>query len=358
MKRIIVCCALGFFAACGVLDPERAATEKYLGVKVKDLPAMEQFDEADPNAPTFKAAMKFQYEAAADLDTAILGRPSVYATAPDGTLWEAYCGKSGPKPVSFNPMDTSSDQPSSPPEIVEPYKSFESTSENTRQSYETHHGYAYHPSDIFIGKSENGRLLTSLFFRDVGSHTTAPHHMAIDSSGNVHLVVADVNMSEDNNLDLYWVVGSIYTGKWISAYKIEHRGFTSIAKVWNGAYHDKVHLVWSWDTGQNKSPEMGIYHIEKTPSGFSRKERIFKGEVFSLSAAIDLDSGRLVVVFTNSDGAYGISKEEGGTWTRPTSMNYPPFAMTDVTLRTGTSGNFLLNVNDMNSAATWSIEPK
>jgi hypothetical protein len=154
------------------------------------------------------------------------------------------------------------------------------------------------------------------------------------------------------------MVGSMYTGKWTSAHLIDHRGFTSISKVWNGAYHDKVHLVWSWDSGQNKSPDMGIYHIEKDPSGFSRKVRIFKGEVFSMSAAIDLDSGRLLVAFTNNDDAYAISKEEGGSWSRPTPMKNPKFRNAEVTLLPGPSGSFDLKVNDMNTVATWRIQPE
>jgi hypothetical protein len=358
MKRTIVCFVLLFLAACGgILDPERAATEKLLGVKVKDLPSMTEFDEADPNAPTFKAMLSFQGETGGGFESALQPRSSVYATAPDGSLWEAYCGKAGAKPVDFPELNFNSG-PTAPPTIVEPYKGFDSTPANTRQNYDTHHGYSFNPLDIFIGRSENGRLATSLFFRDVGSHTTAPHHMAIDRSGNVNLVVADVNISDDNSLDLYWMVGSMYTGKWTSAHLIDHRGFTSISKVWNGAYHDKVHLVWSWDSGQNKSPDMGIYHIEKDPSGFSRKVRIFKGEVFSMSAAIDLDSGRLLVAFTNNDDAYAISKEEGGSWSRPTPMKNPKFRNAEVTLLPGPSGSFDLKVNDMNTVATWRIQPE
>jgi len=148
---------------------------------------------------------------------------------------------------------------------VDPYKGFVSTPNNTRQNYADYLGYRFNPQDIFIGKRENGRLATSLFFRDVGSHTTAPHFLAIDSSGDAHLVVADVNISDDNSLDLYWVIGSPSAGRWSEAWLIDHRGFTSVAKPWNGAWGNKVHLLWSWDSGQDKSPAMGLFHLEKKP---------------------------------------------------------------------------------------------
>jgi len=364
MKAIIVCCFVVLFAACGsvvgpanvIFNPERAATEKLLGVKVNDLPAMKEFDESDPNSPTFKATILLQGSSQADFDPDLGMRSSVYATASDGSVWEAYCGKPGPKQVQFPELGLSS-SPAPPPEIVEPYEDFKSTPGNTRQSYDTHLGYAFNPLDIFVGKTKNGRLATTLFFRDVGSHTTAPHHMAIDQSDNIHLVVADVNISDNNSLDLYWVVGSVNGSKWTSAYEIDRRGFTSIAKVWNGAYHDTVHVLWSWDTGQNKSPEMGLYHIEKSLSGFSKKVRIFKGDVWSMSAAIDLKSGRILVAITNNEDCYLISKNPGEKWTRPTPMNKPEFRNAYIQLLPGDSDNFVLSVNNMNSVATWSIQP-
>jgi hypothetical protein len=108
------------------------------------------------------------------------GRSSVYASAPDGTVWEAYCGRAGAAPAVDPAVDF---QPNvlTRPEFVEPYNGFVSTPENTRQAYFLHHGYAFNPLDVFVGKRENDTLKTALFFRDVGSHTTAPHHLAIDS---------------------------------------------------------------------------------------------------------------------------------------------------------------------------------
>lgn len=52
------------------------------------------------------------------------------------------------------------------------------------------------PEDVYIGRREAGRIKPTLFFRDVGSHTTAPHYLAIDNRGMVHLAVADVNISQ------------------------------------------------------------------------------------------------------------------------------------------------------------------
>jgi len=97
MKRVALCILLAFLVACGgkldprrVFNPERAATEKYLGVKVTDLPDLEAFDETDPNPPTFKADLRLVGEKDGGLDAFLKPRTSVYATAPDGSLWEAY----------------------------------------------------------------------------------------------------------------------------------------------------------------------------------------------------------------------------------------------------------------------------
>jgi len=61
---------------------------------------------------------------------------------------------------------------------------------------------------------------------DVGSYDTAPHHLAIDKKGMVHLIVADVNIFQDNRLDLYWAIGDPATGKWTAAWLLDRRGFT------------------------------------------------------------------------------------------------------------------------------------
>src|SRR5215203_599048 len=179
MKKIFVLCVLALAAACGDLDSERARTEKLLGVKVKDLPADAEFVEADSNAPIFKAYIRLKGDSAVEFDPSLGQRSSVYATAPDGTVWEAYCGKAGSLPVVSPEMDFRPNQLTLKT-FVEPYKGFESTPANTRQNYGTHHGYSFSPLDVFIGRNEAGKLSTKLFFRDVGSHTTAPHHMAID----------------------------------------------------------------------------------------------------------------------------------------------------------------------------------
>jgi hypothetical protein len=157
-----------------------------------------------------------------------------------------------------------------------------------------------------------------LFFRDVGSHTTAPHHLAIDESGDAHLVIADVNISDGNSLDLYWFTGSLVTGEWKSAWLIDNRGFTSSSHPWNGAWQDRVHLLWHWDTGESQDSAMGLYHVEKTASGFSAKTRIVSGSTYGWSAALSPETGELVVVVPVEGGALVMSKANDKPWTRPT----------------------------------------
>jgi hypothetical protein len=330
-----------------------------LGVKVNDFPipqAMGEFDELDSTAPKFNVAVQYDHATEADGNPIFDERSSVYATAPDGTVWEAYCGKAGAEPDAPPEVDFRPDRETRPA-FVDSYNGFESTPDNTRQNYAAHLGYRYNPLDVYIGKRENGRLATKLFFRDVGSHTTAPHYMTVDGSGDVHLAVADVNISDNNSLDLYWVTGSPISGKWSSAWLIDHRGFTSIAQVWNGSWGNKVHLLWSWDSGEKKSPGIGLFHVEKVASNFSRKVRILSRNVSHWSAAIDPTSGRLLVAFSTEDGIFMISKKVDGMWTSPSSIGQPGLRNAYLQLEPGHSGNFLLNVNNYSSISTWIVHP-
>src|SRR5215203_3954311 len=162
-------------------------TEKLLGVSLQTLPGPSRFDELPPNRPVVQFTVKEQPVSGPTPAPYYEPRPIVRTKAPDGSVYEALC-TSNTANVIRGPQQRS-------------------TADNTRQMYGTHHGYAYTPHDIYIGKRVAGRLNTALFFPDVGSHTTAPHHLAIDNRGLAHLIVADVNIFQDNRLDLYWVIG-------------------------------------------------------------------------------------------------------------------------------------------------------
>jgi hypothetical protein len=286
---------------------ELTQTQKHLGVPVRDFPppqGLAGFDDLPADAPDFKFTLTERRPTGPEPPWPYESRPRVEAHAPDGSVYEAYVGHDDPR------------------EII-PGHGFVSTPANTRQRYGTHHGYAYHPNDVFVGQREAGRLRTRLFFRDVGSHTTAPHTLAIDGRGHAHLAVADVNIFQDNQLDLYWVVGDPAGGKWEAAWRIDHRGFTSWSHPRSAAWGDKVHLLWNWcDVSVNKTaPGMGAFHLEWSPGGFGRKVRVIKGEVNEWGSAVDPQSGRLLIAFSRDDGVYVLSKPEGGSWTRAARLH-------------------------------------
>jgi hypothetical protein len=119
---------------------EAKQTAKLLGVPVHNFPApqgLTDFDELPTNARAFTFTLTTQPRS---------GPPPVYfaekkivtARAPDGTVYEAYCGND----------DVS--------EII-PGHGFVSNFENRRQRYDTHHGYGYMPQDVYIGKREAGK---------------------------------------------------------------------------------------------------------------------------------------------------------------------------------------------------------
>ena len=281
-------------------------TQQFLGVPVKEYPrpqGLTGFDDLPATTPTLRFSVTSQPLSGAKPRAFYDERKQVQARGPDGAIYEAYLGHDDPK------------------EIVSGRRTV-STAENTRQRYGTHYGYPYTPQDIFIGKRQAGRLNSTLFFRDVGSHITAPHYLAIDSQGRVHLAVADVNIYQENRLDLYWTIGDPTSGKWSEAWLIDRRGFTSWSNPWMGAWGNKVQLVWTWCNANNNRtpPGTGIFHTEWSSGGFSRKVRIVAGNVKSFDAAIDPKSGRLLIAFSNelgNDGVYVISRSADGSWTRP-----------------------------------------
>ena len=180
---------------------EASQTQRLLGVALRDFPPPQgptRFDELPHGLPKFQFNVAERPVSGAPPRAYYQNRPKVQARGPGGMTYEAYLGHDDPAEIA-------------------PGHGFVSTLENRRQRYGTHHGYAYSPQDIFIGMREAGRLKPTLFFRDVGSHTTAPHYLAIDGRGQAHQPVADVNVYQDNRLDLYWVIGDPASGRWTAA---------------------------------------------------------------------------------------------------------------------------------------------
>lgn len=330
---------------------EAAQTAKLLGVPVQSFPSpqgLTGFDELPTNARAFTFTLTEQPRSGPPPPVYFEERKIVTARAPDGTVYEAYCGND----------DTS--------EIV-PGHGFVSNFENKRQWYENHLGYGYMPQDVYIGKREAGRIRPTLFFRDVGSHTTAPHHLAIDNQGKVHLAVADVNISQENRLDLYWVIGDPKTGKWNSAWLIDRRGFTSWSHPWSAAWSDKVHLLWDWcDVSIHKgAPGMGAFHVEWTASGFGRKMRIFAGPVRQLDAAVDQASGLLVIVLVrDAGGVYVLSRSADGKWTRPSLLHPSLRGRANVSIEATGSGAFIIKagsdslIGRIDDSKRWLLRPR
>ncbi|MCM3869649.1 MAG: hypothetical protein ND895_02975 [Pyrinomonadaceae bacterium] len=307
---------------------EATQTEKLLGVPVKNFPApqgLTGFDELPINAPAFKFKLTGRPLSGPPPRVSFETRPIVEARAPDGSMYEAYCGRDDVAEIT-------------------PGHGFVSNFENTRQRYDTHYGYGYQPENVYIGKREAGRITPTLFFRDVGSHTTAPHYLAIDSESLAHLVVADVNISQNNRLDLYWVIGDPRSGKWKAAWLIDRRGFTSWSHPWSGAWANKVHVVWDWcDVSVNKrAPGMGAFHAEWSPNGFSRRVRVISGPVEQFSAAIDSESGRLMIVLAKNNGVYVVSRSADGVWTRPVLLHPSLRQRNDISVQESKGGAFII----------------
>jgi hypothetical protein len=314
---------------------EEAQTAKLLGVRLQKFPApqgLSGMDEVPANARAFAFTLKSQPESGPPPRVYFQDRKIVKAVAPDGSTYEAYCGRDDDGAYE-----------------IAPDHGFVSTFENRRQWYGNHLGYGYMPPNIYIGKRENGLIRPTLFFRDAGSHTTAPHALAIDGQGMVHLAVADVNISQGNRLDLYWAIGDPKTGKWNAAWLIDRRGFTSWSHPWSAAWGDKVHLLWDWcDVSFHKNaPGMGVYHVEWGPNGFGRKTRIFAGPVQEFDGAIDQQTGLLVIVMVkDKGGVYVVSRTAEGKWTRASLLHPTLRGSPDVSITAKGNGAFAIRASD------------
>lgn len=326
---------------------ESLRTQQLLGVPLKEFPApqgLTGLDELPASAPTFKFSVTPQSLSGANPRAFYDVRNSVEARGPDGAIYEAYVGHYDPKQII-------------------PGRYPISTPANTRQRYGTHYGYGYNPQDVFIGQRQAGLLNPVLFFRDVGSHTTAPHYIAIDSRRQVHLAVADVNIFQNNRLDLYWTIGDPASGKWTEAWLIDRRGFTSWSHPWMAASGDKVHLLWTWcDLSVHKdAPGMGMFHVEWGNGKFNRKVRIVADPVKQFDAAIDPQSGRLLIVFSKDDDyehVYVISRSLDGAWTRPAQLPIPiAKGDTDASVSAASGGAFIIRIGSTNTKE-WVLNPK
>jgi len=310
---------------------ESRQTAKYLGVTVEPFPmpqGLAGYDNVAETAAPFKFNVTKRPLTGPTPRPSYEPRPLVKAKAPDGAIFEAYCGTYDLKQVWPGPGKDSSNM-------------------NTRQQYEPHLGYGYSGPDIFIGKRVAGRIRTQLFFRDVGSHTTAPHFISVDSKGQIHLIVSDVNISDNNELDVYATIGNPETGKWNEAMMLDRRGFTSWSHPWAGSWHNNVYLSWDWgDASFDKNnPNMGLFFVDWNTSGYGRKVRVISGLVNSYDATIDPVSGRIVVAASNEDGVWLVSKDSKSGWTRAVRLDPGLRGETDVSISPLDGGAFVIRTN-------------
>jgi hypothetical protein len=307
---------------------EKAQTTKFLGFPVRDFPRPQgptKFEPLPADAPALVFTLAPRKISGPAPGESYEPRKSVFAKAPDGSRLEAYLGWPDDEGIASG-------------------HGFKSTSENRRHRYG---GGAYHSQDVLIGKRMDGRLKPVLFFRDVGSHTTAPHTLAVDAKGRCHLMVADVDIGQDNRFKLYWLIGNPANRKWTEAWLVDHRDrFTSWAHPWSVAWKEHVHLIWNWDGGAfTKGDKPGVYHVEWTPAGFGRKTRIARDKAKYVDVAVDPASGRLILVFSTDDGVFVASKPTDGVWTRPTRLHADITKPERVMIQAAADGKFMIRTH-------------
>jgi hypothetical protein len=282
---------------------EKKQTEKMLGISVLDFPRPQGttgLDTLPARAPQFSFTLTRQKPSGPKPRDWYESRPRVFAKAPDGSTFEAFCGRTSDKEL-------------------QPGHRFVSTLGNRRHRYPNYLGHAYYPSDVVVGRRVKGKLKPLLFFRDVGSHNDSPHALAVDAKGRCHLMVADVFIEQENRLKLYWLIGNQAKGKWEKAWLVHRRPqFNYWVHPRCAAWGKSVHLVWAWG-GDNDTG--GIGYLQWTPKGFSKKLRLTDRLANNLDLAVDSDSGRLVLVFSKGKGVFVQSRSPQGKWTKPTRLS-------------------------------------
>jgi hypothetical protein len=183
----------------------------------------------------------------------------------------------------------------------------------------------------------------------VGSHDTAPYFFTLDSSGNVHLLVSDVNIADNNELNVYSLIGDPRTGKWTDAIMLDRRGFTSWSHPWTGSSGRSVHLLWDWGdaTYDKDNPNMGLFYVEWSPTGYGRKVRVIKGLIESYGAAVDPRTGLVLVVAAVGNKAYLAARTRDGKWQRPVQLRtaVPIEYRSDVSVEVAKGGGFVVRTS-------------
>lgn len=272
---------------------ERVQTERWLGF------APAAFEGPKVDLPADAAPVEFVVEerkaTGEDPRGWFSGRPRVRAAGPDGVRLLAVCDRE-------------------PPKLAPGARTWPSDRTNRRHD---HAAGQISPADVWIGRETPEGFVPVLFFRDVGSHASAPHAFAFDSKGRCHLVVADVDVAQKNRLVLLWLVGDPATGKWIEATEIVRRSsFTSWAHPYLATRGDELHLVWS-EVVQGDPADSGIYHLVRTPDGFGPKTRIHAGPSDGFDRALHPETGRLAVAFSDRAGVSVAVRDPDGTWGAP-----------------------------------------
>jgi hypothetical protein len=110
-SAILLVAASIIYACSGSISPEASQTSKLLGVRLEEFPkpqGVTGFDAIPSIQPQFKYSLVSAPFVPPKPSDWFEGRSSVYASAPDGTVWEAYCGRAGAAPavdpaVDFQP---------------------------------------------------------------------------------------------------------------------------------------------------------------------------------------------------------------------------------------------------------------
>ncbi|HVF30685.1 MAG TPA: hypothetical protein VNA22_06920 [Pyrinomonadaceae bacterium] len=340
---LMILTTVGVIAAQSPREYERIQTSRIVGVAITDLSSPKNVAEF---ADLSSTALPLKFRLSRRPLTGPLPAPTyenrqtVKASAPNGTTYEGWSGRYSDGKVY-------------------PGRGENSTNANPRQRYALHHGYAFNPADVFIGRREGPKIRTLLFFRDVGSHETAPYHFTVDSRGLVNLIVSDVNISDNNELNVYALVGDPASGKWLAGTMLDRRGFTSWSHPWSGSSGETVHFLWNWGdaTFDRTNQAMGLFYVDRSSNGYGKKIRIVDGLVESYGAAIDSGSGNLMIAARVGEEVYVAMRKADSTWLKPTRLNSAIATMMyDLSLTSTGNGSFVVRGSG-SKVSEWVIRP-
>lgn len=284
------------------VDPvefERLQTEKTLKLKVKNFPepqGVERFEtRGGGNELRFRASSR---KPQGPKPKSWTEEDTLEARARDGTLYQVFMGYGNA-------------------EVLAP--GYEFPTSRTDRRHLLRDGVDS-PKNLYFGRSTGGKLVPTLFFRDVGPYYLNCH-MALDSKGRCNLSLVDINLEQRDSFKLYSLVGDIDGGKWLDAVLLDQATVkTRYASTRCFALEDRIVITWYRELEEGNG--RGLFVVERSHAGFGKKVRLVQAMITAMDTILDPETKRILISYVTADGIFLLSRASpDDPWEGPTPLD-------------------------------------